>query len=185
MQRYQIHNLLEWSRVKSDEAILFPAGSNGRTIKFDVNTTGKVNVWANDTGDKRDTPALVASASGLFRCEVATRGPLHIWFTAEKGEFVFYQSRVSDQTVVTPEGQEKYTNIDPRPEMSPQFRQMMVQTKLNKMRRDEDMAEERALHAERVAQLKAMQPKPDTEKPVPEPEQTVSEKPVEKPESKD
>jgi len=151
MKKFVIKGLNEWDKVSLAEIIEFPSGSNGRVITFNLNVSGRVEVYASATEDMKEE-TLLAVSDGMFEVQVSAQGNLYIQIRSNaKGTVCFLKTKTADHRVIQV-SEEKFTNIEMRRRRNTDVDRMMMIMQLNEKRRDATMkAEIDALRAENAA----------------------------------
>ncbi|WP_100269054.1 hypothetical protein [Epibacterium ulvae] len=142
MERFRINDLSEWHYVDTDEIIQFNAQKQ-RVVKFALNVSAPVQVWAGHDDDLADAK-LVAACSGLFAVEFSISKPVFVKVVSEQSaDFdvpvsIYLNADAKSQSLIA-EQKEVFTQIEPRKRRNTEFDRMWMLTQLNEQRREQEV----------------------------------------------
>lgn len=153
MKKIAIQNPSDWEQVGAGEIIEFPA-MGGRTLELRMNTDREVTVHVSGSPNM-DGETLVCCERGMFEIAVTVKGTCYLSFVSDPEAEIYINSKAKSQIVAARE-LPVLTSVEPQGRRNSEFDRMMQYMKLNEMRRDRELAQERAaLRAEREALAEA------------------------------
>jgi hypothetical protein len=150
MKHFKNGHIGQWQAVKAGDVIKFEANKPKR-VEFQVIANSKVEVWASAVEDMADA-VLQGTADDKVAIEYTSVGTSYVQIKAEKGAAVFVNIPDVDQRIEN-SGKDSFVSIEPRVRKNDEFSRMMHWVRLNEMRRDTQLAEERAELVRLKAQL--------------------------------
>lgn len=148
---FKLDALVSWEPVVPKEILEFDA-VEPRRVRLAVVCNAPVEIWASypvepfvhDTKNEKVDPelrdVLVGFGSGQFETEFTTIGTTYVRFLGDEETSIFVRGFAPDMRV--PESDEEiYTSVMPRERRNSEFDRMMMWTKLNEARRDQQLQE--------------------------------------------
>lgn len=154
MRSFNLGALGGWQEIATGQVLEIDCPKNGvRSVQFEVIADSYVSVHV----AYEDTAYLVGAGDGQLSIRFAVDRRAGMTIHGEPDAVVFMRTHVHTQ-VIPPSVDETYTTIEPaRPGPSAEMRRMMEMVKLNNLRRDAELAEQRKqLQAQYDAQMQAI-----------------------------
>lgn len=158
MELINLHSLMDWTRIKaSDQMEFIVSGTHGRTIRFEANPGGEVQFQVADNPDFNDW-MLLCNVSKHSQVEFSVLKTVYVRIRAEPKERCYVRTHQDYTHVEKTIDAENFVNLDPRPERNEAFDAMMGIMKMNTLRLNEEIEEERtAARAEREMMRKTIE----------------------------
>ncbi|AXF51983.1 MAG: hypothetical protein [Microviridae sp.] len=155
MQNFSIKDPSVWVSFVPETFLSYPVvNKSGRSVKFDVISTGQVDIYLSHSHDFSDGDGLlIASGSGLFKVEVFVAHDAYFRFDYSSSDAVSYRSYDLSHHV-EPFSSEVFTTIHQASVRNADYDRMMMFVRLNEERRERQLSHSKAELQAQIDDLK-------------------------------